>query len=380
MGDRTTARESGNHLETGSAVPGVYISYPFCNQKCTFCNFSSGVSSETTKRGYMAALLRELRAHAWQWNPETLYLGGGTPSLLPLEDLGSIIEAIPAASLREVTLECAPGTVDSARASRWADLGVNRVSLGVQSFVKEELKRTGRRHDAEVVQNDVKALRDAGIHNLNLDLIAGLPAQTRASWEESLDRIGRLEPPHVSVYIFEMDEDSRLGREALLGGVRYGADVLPGDDLTAELYERAVERLSALGILRYEISNFSRPGAESIHNLKYWQLEPYVGFGLDAHSFDGEKRWANPDVLADYVKGLAMEKSRTDPGEEHFFVGLRLSSGIQPTPEEWSRFNVPIARWIQAGLLESADGRLRLSDRGVLLSNEILQEFVGASY
>jgi oxygen-independent coproporphyrinogen III oxidase len=359
-------------------VAGAYISYPFCTQKCTFCNFASGVSSSETRALYLAALMDEIRSHDWRWNPETLYFGGGTPSLIPLSDLQALLRMIPAASLCEATLECAPGTVTTEAAKAWASLGINRVSLGVQTFVTEELRRTGRRHTAEIVARDVEILKQAGIPNLNIDLIAGLPGQTLQSWEESLDSLERLRVPHVSVYIFEVDDDSRLGKESLLGGVRYGADILPSEDLTADLYERAVERLTSMGIVRYEISNFARPGAESRHNLKYWHLEPYVGFGLDAHSFDGTRRWSNPEQLADYLAGAhtdpAVETNRT---EEHFFVGLRLSSGIEPTTEEWSRFAEPIARGTSAGMLEAQDGRLRLSDRGVLLSNEVLQEFVG---
>ncbi len=185
-----------------------------------------------------------------------------------------------------------------------------------------------------------------------------------------------MNPPHVSVYIFEVDEDSRLGKEALLGGIRYGASLLPSDDLTAELYERAVDRLAKIGIARYEISNFARPGFESKHNLKYWRLEPYIGFGLDAHSFDNGRRWSNPDTLEAFFKQESEGAISTDHSEEHFFVGLRLSSGIQPSADEWSRFATPIAKWIDAGMLEKRGSGLRLSSRGVLLSNEVLQDFI----
>jgi oxygen-independent coproporphyrinogen-3 oxidase len=357
-------------------VPGVYISYPFCNQKCTFCNFASGVSSGETKIRYLHALLEEIRGTDWPWTPETLYIGGGTPSLMAVAELHQVAATIPRKRLHEFTLECAPGTVDAEKAHGWAELGVNRVSLGVQSFVRDELRRTGRRHTAEIVAQDVALLRSAGISNLNIDLIAGLPGQTRRSWEESLDWVERLQPPHVSVYLFEVDEDSRLGKEALLGGVRYGADLLPSDDAAAEFYERAVDRLTAIGIPRYEISNFAMPGCESSHNLKYWRLEPYLGFGLDAHSFDGLQRWSNADTMGAYLRGTRSEPSLSDNAEEHFFVGLRLDAGIHPSEDEWRRFAGPIARWTEAGMLEIRGDNLRLSDRGVLLSNEVLQEFV----
>ncbi len=360
-------------------MPGVYISYPFCQQKCSFCNFASDVASAAVREQYHEALLTEIRSHDWQWLPETIYLGGGTPSLMSLELLSQIVESIPNERVREVTLECAPGTLTREAVRFWRECGIDRVSLGVQSFVAEELRLTGRRHSAEIVASDVALLRAAGLSNINLDLIAGLPEQTAQSWDSSLDWMERLAPSHVSVYIFETDEDSRLGKELLLGGVRYGAARMPSDDLMAELYERAVERLREQGIERYEISNFARAGYESRHNLKYWQLAPYIGFGLDAHSFDGRTRWSNPDVLGTYLRrSKPCGALETDSGEEHFFVGLRLMSGIEPTPGEWARFAQPIERWTAAGMLERAGSRLRLSAAGVLLSNEIFEEFVGA--
>ena len=296
---------------------------------------------------------------------------------MPLGELRQIMAAIPSERLMEVTLECAPGDVEAGRAAAWREAGVNRVSLGVQSFITAELRQTGRRHTAETVECDIALLRAAGIRDLNVDLIAGLPGQTRQSWEDSLDWIERLQPPHVSIYLFEMDEDSRLGKEALGGGVRYGANILPGDDSMADFYERAVERLAGMGIERYEISNFALAGRQSRHNLKYWKLDPYAGFGLDAYSFDGGRRWGNPDTLDEFFRDESAAACVTDASEEHFFVGLRLTAGIEPTAAEWTRFAEPIARWVQAGMLERRGNQLRLSDRGVLLSNEVLQEFIG---
>lgn len=363
-------------------MAGVYISYPFCSQKCSFCNFASDVSSRETAERYERALLKEVRSHRWLWLPETVYFGGGTPSLMPLGLLQNVMDAIPRERLSEITLECAPGTITPEAVHAWRACGINRLSLGVQSFADAELRQTGRRHDAHTVESDVALLREAGIHNINIDVIAGLPEQTAESWEHSLDWIERLEPPHASIYIFEIDQDSRLGNEVLLGGTRYGAPRLPSDDLTAELYERAVERLAAMGLERYEISNFARPGFESRHNLKYWKLEPYVGFGLDAHSFDGKYRWSNPDTQASYLTqqdnatSAVFDMSETDPSEEHFFVGLRLMDGIEPTLQEWSRFGPSIDKHLRTGMLQRDGGRLRLSARGVLLSNEIFEEFV----
>ena len=178
--------------------------------------------------------------------------------------------------------------------------------------------------------------------------------------------------------MLEVDEDSRLGKELLLGGVRYGASDIPGDDQIAGSYETAVERLAALGIQRYEISNFAMPGWESRHNLKYWKLEPYVGFGADAHSFNGKVRRQNPESLTGYLNDRAGQIEDLPHEEERFYVGLRLMAGIRPAPEEWRRFEKPIRRFVEAGLLETEDGILRLTGRGVLLSNEVFQEFLTA--
>jgi oxygen-independent coproporphyrinogen-3 oxidase len=324
---------------------------------------------------YRAALDREIRAHPWQWTPDTVYLGGGTPSAMDPAALDAILAAIPGRPWREATLEAAPGGITAEKARAWAQSGITRVSLGVQSFDDTEIRRTGRIHTAAIVAAELAILRGHGLSNVNIDLIAGLSGQTEASWRQSLDWIERLAPPHVSVYMLEVDEDSRLGQEMLLGGVRYGAADTPSEDATAGFYELAVERLGAIGIPRYEISNFARPGCESLHNLKYWRLEPYIGFGADAHSFDCGRRWSNPETVQQYLAGPG--PSFTEPAEsERFFVGLRLSAGIQPTAREWQRYAQPIHRFIDAGLLESSGGMLRLTPRGVLLSNEVLQEFV----
>jgi oxygen-independent coproporphyrinogen-3 oxidase len=356
-------------------VPGVYISYPFCAQKCTYCNFASGVHPRDLERQYLDALAAEIESHDWAWTPETLYLGGGTPSNLDAGGLDRLLRLIPGRPWVEATLEAAPGGITAERAHAWAAAGINRVSLGVQSFVEREIRRTGRKHTAEIVASEVALLRDAGIGNINNDLIAGLSGQTAASWNESLEWIARLAPPHVSVYMLEIDEDSRLGQEMLLGGVRYGASDAPSEDQTAAFYETAVDRLAALGTPRYEISNFARPGLESRHNLKYWRLEPYVGFGADAHSFDGRLRRQNPESIADYVAGAVLPAEPAGD-DERFFVGLRLSAGVRPTPADWRRFDAPIRRFVDAGLLEADDGLLRLTARGVMLSNEVFQEFL----
>ena len=357
-------------------MAGVYISYPFCGQKCTFCNFASGVFPREMEARYVGALCAEIAGHAWEWTPDTVYLGGGTPSRMAPEALARVLALVPGRPWSEATIEAAPGTVTGEIVRAWAAAGLARASLGVQSFVPAEIARTGRKHTAGAVAAEMRLLREAGFTGINIDLIAGLPGQNRTTWTESLEWIERLAPEHVSVYMLEVDEDSRLGREILAGGARYGAADAPDEELTADLYEIAVERLAGMGILRYEISNFARPGFESRHNLKYWRLEPYVGFGADAHSFDGSWRKQNPESAADYLAACAPAAELAHPAEERLFVGLRLEEGVRFAPEEFERYREPIERFVEQGLIEHAGGVLRLTSRGIMLSNEVFQEFI----
>ena len=366
-------------------MAGVYISFPFCAQKCTYCNFASGVFPAALRADYLAALDAEITAERWSEPPDTLYLGGGTPSLLEPPELERLLAPFAPARWREATMEAAPGSVTAERAAAWRGLGLDRVSLGVQSFVSVEIAATGRKHTAARVAEEVTLLREAGIDKINIDLIAGLAHQTSASWRESLEWVARLSPPHVSVYMLEVDDDSRLGREILAGGARYGAADRPTDDAVAELYLAAVEFLAGLGLHRYEISNFARPSSESLHNLKYWRLEPYRGFGADAHSYDAAWRWSNVESPQDYVDCWRTGQppvlhwdpvDRSRSMEEHFFVGLRQDAGIEPDAEECRRFAVPIRRLTDEGLLLHEGSRLRLTGRGVLLSNLVFEEFI----
>jgi oxygen-independent coproporphyrinogen III oxidase len=350
-------------------MAGVYISYPFCAQKCSYCNFASGVFPKAMEPVYQQRLLQEIAGTEWMFTPETLYLGGGTPSLWDLKDLGAVLASVPGRPWKEATMEAAPGSLTRERVEAWVAMGINRVSLGVQSFVEREIRRTGRKHSAGVVEADVALLRECGVESINLDLIAGLAEQTRESWEESVDWVLRLGVPHLSVYILEVDEDSRLGQEVLLNGKRYGAPDVPSEETQVWMYERAAERLAEAGVARYEISNFAKPGWESLHNLKYWKLEPYLGFGADAHSFDGRERWQNTDVVGEYSVG---DREVADVLNERYWVGLRLSEGVEMD----GRFSKEIARLIGDGLLERVGDRIRLTKRGIPLSNEVFQEFL----
>ena len=362
-------------------MAGVYISWPFCAQKCTYCNFASGVQPRGLEERYLNALVAELRE--LPVGAETLYLGGGTPSAMEPEAIGRLAAALPSL-WREATLEAAPGSLSADRIRAWRRLGINRVSLGVQSFVRGELARTGRRHDAATVEHDVTLLREEGISNISVDLIAGLPGQTSQSWQASLDAQGALEAPHASIYMLEVDDDSRLGSEFFSAGSAMERWMYRPTIKSPTFYETAVEHLAGHDVQRYEISNFARPGAESLHNLKYWRREPYCGFGSDAHSFDGVTRWQNVETALEYVEraergeSARAESVRPDPGEEKFFVGLRLTEGVLPDAADWRRFGPALERHLSTGMLESVDGRVRLTSRGIMVSNEIFQEFLAA--
>ncbi|MGO8757595.1 MAG: radical SAM family heme chaperone HemW [Terracidiphilus sp.] len=395
---------------------GIYVSVPFCRSKCTYCNFASGVYPAADHGRYVERLIQDLTgARAWAEalgaelprRADTVYLGGGSPTLLSPELLGRLFASLRAAfdvdSDAEITMECAPGQLPDAMLDAIAAAGVNRVSLGVQSFVDSEAHASGRLHDRATVEKDIGRLRAAGIANLNVDLIAGLPGQTFASWEQSLAALIASGVPHASIYMLEVDEDSRLGRELLAHGSRYGAALVPGDDAIARLYERAIERLEAAGLLQYEISNFSRPGFESRHNLRYWQRRPYLGVGLDASSMLRAAGSANrtallseprnvlrtttTDNLSAYLAGPSIaESSWLSPErlhEEAWFLGLRTNAGVSvPALErEFGRAMVQpslqtAARLVDDGLLARDGDSIRLTPRGRLLSNDVFQEFL----
>jgi oxygen-independent coproporphyrinogen-3 oxidase len=369
-------------------LDGLYISIPFCKFKCTYCNFASGVFPRAQLERYLCALELEIRS-AKPVAADSVYLGGGTPSLLTADQMARLFDALRErfniANNAEITIEAAPGTFDAPLVSAWTQLGVNRVSLGVQSLVERELRATGRTHRANTVERDLALLRDAGIIDVGIDLIAGLPHQTAASWEESLEGVARLNPTHVSVYILEADEDSRLGAEILAGGARYSASDVPDDDTIAALYVRACQRLEQLGYRQYEISNLSQPGRESRHNRKYWDCLPYLGFGVDAHSYDGVTRWGNVDDLDDYIARMERGESPVatretvddrQRAEERWFLGLRQNAGVSLGAADRDRFGGEIARLTAEGLLEFYEDRVRLTARGRLLSNEVFQAFI----
>jgi oxygen-independent coproporphyrinogen-3 oxidase len=405
---------------------GIYISVPFCRTKCSYCNFASDVFSRAVFQRYVdrvcadignAPQVAEEMGGQMERDVDSIYLGGGTPTVLESGQLERIFRAVrsqfevqPDA---EVTVECAPGTLTPATVESLLRCGVNRVNLGVQSFVDPEAAAVGRLHTRAAVLEDVARLRSAGITNINIDLIAGLPRQTAESWEFSLAETISTGAGHVSVYMLEVDEDSRLGRELLAGGTRYHAHFVPDEEAVTDFYLKACERLASAAIAQYEISNFAREGFESSHNLKYWTRQPYFGFGVDAHSMlavareghefsraDGEHkiergfgpsdieavRFASADSLEKYTDGAAVQRtsvSHREAIEECFFLGLRLTQGIrlQELAEKFGKDALQNARasiteLVEDGLMEHRGDRVRLTSRGRLLSNEVFERFV----
>jgi oxygen-independent coproporphyrinogen-3 oxidase len=393
---------------------GLYISVPFCRTKCSFCNFSSGVFSRPLLERYVAHLERELRRAGqiaeqaggrFEREVDSLYLGGGTPSILAPEQLKRIFAAIDGSFAvqpgAEITVECAPGTLTPEVVSMLVSCGVNRVSLGAQSFVDQEAHAVGRLHTRAIVLADIARLRDAGIAEINIDLIAGLPHQTGESWRYTLAETLATGAPHVSVYMLEVDEDSRLGRELIAGGTRYHAHHVPDEDLTADFYSLACQELASAGITQYEISNFARgsqdderfPVHASRHNLKYWLRRPYMGFGVDAHSMlpardSGSRhsavRIATSDELDVLLSGAALDVTRIDERmalEETWFLGLRLNRGVELSRVECEFGAAALPRDLLGelesnGLLAVENGWARLTARGRLLSNEVFSRFL----
>ncbi len=389
---------------------GLYISVPFCRSKCSYCNFASGVFPAARMERYVERVcldvansraLAAAQGAAVPGTVDSIYLGGGTPSLLPAVQLTKLFQAIAnefeIASGTEITVECAPGTLTEPTIEALVSCGVNRVSLGVQSFIDAEAAAVARLHTQVQTLKDIEHLRASGIVNLNLDLIAGLPHQTRESWVYSLEQALATEVPHLSIYMLEVDLDSRLGRELIAGGARYHAHFVPDEDLTADLYETACSRLDGSGISQYEISNFARAGLESRHNLKYWTRQPYLGFGLDAHSMVAASeelrergiesvRVATTDSLDEFSFSPKIEVTpvaREQALEESFFLGLRLNRGVNlnDLEQRFGRALDPffpvVEELILAGLLSRDGSFIRLTQRGRLLSNEVFANFVG---
>jgi oxygen-independent coproporphyrinogen-3 oxidase len=379
---------------------GVYLHIPFCKSRCSYCDFATDVY----KRGeivdrYVDALTSEILAAHDEKNPpanaggsdlsiDTIYFGGGTPSLLTPLQLEKILSAVDKQFAVqpeiELTVEMNPATVTLEKLKDYRSLGVNRASFGVQTFDDTELKRLARGHNAEDARMTFRLLRDAGFENISFDLIAGLPRQTLADWERNLDEALTLQPEHLSLYLLEIHDGTPLATQ-----VRDGRQPMPDEDLAAEMYELMLDKVTAAGYAQYEISNFARTGFESRHNTKYWRLEPVYGFGVSAHSFDGSQRYANERDTAKYVSliegsgGAEVMREQIDAASEFIFLGLRLNKGIDAAEYKThfgidlhEKYSAELKEIRDAGLIETDGRNFHLTRRGMLFSNEVFRVFI----
>jgi oxygen-independent coproporphyrinogen-3 oxidase len=363
---------------------GLYFHLPFCAVHCTYCPFA--ISTDLgLQDGYFDALVREVGAQGAgrraQERVDTIYLGGGTPSRTSLQNLtrlfGAIREAFDVDPDAEISMEANPEDVGAESVAAWRALGVNRISIGVQSFHDDELRVIGRIHDRAQAIEAVRTVVASGVRS-NLDLILGLPNQTAESFRETLDTAVALGAGHLSLYMLDLEERTPLQVQAARGRVN-----LPEDDLVADLYLEAIDRLGRAGLRQYEISNFARPGEECRHNLRYWTRSPYLGFGLGAHSFVGSERFANTRDIRRYIelapdaRDFSEDLGEGEVHRETIFLQLRQTSGMcyedlvalrGKEGIEW------IERGLQGGWLRRDDGRVAFTPAGFLQSNDFISQ------
>jgi oxygen-independent coproporphyrinogen-3 oxidase len=370
---------------------GLYVHVPFCAAICNYCNFNRGLFDEPLKRQYVAALLADIRRAGDGSPADTIFFGGGTPSLLEPEDVYAIVTACRDAFAigpgAEVTLEANPESVTRPRLEAYLAAGITRVSFGVQSFRDEELARLSRLHSASRAAEAVAEARAAGVDNVSLDLMMWLPGQSVSHWLESIDRLVSLAPDHASLYLLEVYPNAPLKDD--MARARWS---LAPDDDAAEMYLQGLDRLDAAGYEQYEISNVARPGRASRHNLKYWSDGEWLGFGCGAHSTRGGVRWKNRAATSDYMAAVAgghslvaerRELSRDERIEEAMFTGLRLAGGVDVAAmgarydlDVWKIYGEALTPFAEAGLLIYDGARLRLTRQGMLLANEVMAVFI----
>ena len=388
---------------------GIYIHIPFCERKCTYCNFNTTDFFDDLAARYIDAVADELtwwgkhlmRQSGDRAQVDTIYFGGGTPSIVEADQLEKLLATCRAAfdvsRDCEVTIEVNPATLAGTKVDKWLSAGINRASVGVQSFIDRELLSLSRTHSAVEARSTIDVLRASGFKNISLDLIAGLPEQSLADWEYNLREALIIAPEHLSLYMLDLKEGTQLFAQ-----LKRGARPQPDDDVTAEMYRMISRATQAAGYEHYEISNFARfAGSESIegvsrfrskHNSKYWSGDPFYGMGCGAHSYDGKARWFNVLRTETYIDRIATdgnaiaernELSETDRAAEALFMGLRLTEGIslEAFHSEYGvdvieRYGDELPRLADAGLIEIGDGRLILTAAGRLLSNEVFVSFL----
>jgi oxygen-independent coproporphyrinogen-3 oxidase len=386
--------QKSSKMENPIVTRGIYIHIPFCRSKCNYCHFVSLSMQRSDADRYKRAVAREIEiftvAHRPVEEVDSIYFGGGTPSLLPAAHIAGLLSScrtwFAVAEDCEISLEANPGTLPAGKV-KLRKSGVNRISLGAQTFDNRELASIGRRHTSDEILESLRLLREHGFIEVNLDLMLGLPLQTAESWRRNLEIVAGLDVPHISVYMLDVDDPCPLRSLVENGSVR-----LPEEDLVSDLYLETIDRLSSCGYAQYEISNFAQPGHSCRHNLKYWTRAPVQGFGLASHSFDGHSRQANFSQMDAYLASVEAGRlpvSRREPLteaqalEETFFLGLRLNGGLG-----WDRlkavygghslqkYEKSLRELCDKGLVEWKDSTVRLTPLGMLLSNEVFQLFV----
>ena len=354
----------------------LYAHIPFCPKVCPYCSFYKEASDRNKTRAFLEAMLREAEQRAGGLRPRTVFFGGGTPSALSTSQLefllGGLRERIDFSEVIEWTLEMNPATVSLEKARALLALGVNRISMGVQSWREDELRALGRVHTAAQARRSYEILREAGVPNVNLDLIFGLPGQTPAHWRESLERTVALAPDHISAYCLTYEEDTEFFRRLQRGEMR------PDEENDAALFELTMDVLGAAGYAQYEISNYARSGRECRHNLAYWHARDYVGLGPSAFSTVGERRWKNVSDTAEYVRRIEAGEDAADFREEvdaatrraeQLAFALRTSDGIDAAHPEAERLRA-------AGYLEPRGDRWVLTRAGKMVADAIAETFV----
>lgn len=369
---------------------GLYIHIPFCKSKCLYCDFCSYSGKSGLMTDYSKALAGEIREEASNGRIKSVFIGGGTPTYLSLYGWNIIGEALGGLNLMEgaeFTVEANPGTFDGEKLRMLKEMGVNRLSIGLQAVQDGHLKRLGRIHTYEEFLKGYRTARQLGFENINVDLMFGLPGQSLEDWKESLQKIAALDPEHISCYSLIIEEGTEFWKQYEEGNLK-----LPNEETERDMYRHTLEFLREKGYSQYEISNFSKPGKECRHNLIYWDLGDYIGCGAGAHSFVNGVRSSNPAVIEEYiglmdgtgpVKREVHENTAKDTMSEFMFMGLRKTAGIGLADfrerfgqDIYSVYGDVIRKFESRGLLCAKDGRIRLTAKGIELSNSVMCEFV----
>ncbi len=356
-------------------MSGIYIHIPFCKSRCLYCDFYS-TTQLNQREDYVTAVITEARQRITQpTDIQTVYFGGGTPSMLDCEQIQRILTAIHPTNATEITIEANPGDLTTDKLSQLHNIGINRLSIGVQSFLDKELQFIGRRHTAQQAKDVIHLAQNAGFDNISIDLMYALPDQTMANWLYNIDEALKLNVQHISCYNLTYETGTRL-----TSMVNEGKIIPANEDLENEMYDILCTKLKENGFIHYEVSNFALPGRESKHNSSYWNNTPYIGLGAGAHSYDGTKRRWNISNLFEYINNIANGKifgdeemlTEEQKAMEHIMLGLRTKEGIEATTTILQKAR-PL---LESGLLEISNGNIHATQKGLHILNMIIEELV----